>query len=184
MAMEDCIRDIMMNGIPNTWCDTLNMQSLYTLEQKGWRKKMIWKQSTVLHGSIGVFADEDIQNGETVIRYTNMKNLIVLKSADDIPPLTKSTIEYFSNYVFQTEDVCALCIPGSSVNHDKSRANNTLVKISENELAVIATKDIRKGEEFLGNYSRYGAPPKWLVDYAEEHNIWESLTFKGYNDYV
>ena len=173
-----------MNGIPSTWCDTLTMQSLYSLEQKGWTKKMIWKESTVTNGSIGIFADEDIQKGESYIRYINMKNLIIMKGVEDLPPLTKSTIEYFPNYFFQVEDICGLCIPGASVNHDRSRANHELVKISDNELAAFAKKDILKGEEIVMDYADFGAPPKWLVEFADEHNIWKCLVFEGYNEYV
>ena len=179
--MEECIRDIMMNGIPSTFCDTVAMQSLFTLEQKGWTKKVIWKQSTVLDASIGVFADEDIQKGETTMRYINKKNLIILKSAEDLPPLTKNTIEYLQNFIFQIEDVCGFTIPGAGINHDGARANHQLVKISDNEVVGMAIKDVQKGEELVCDYAHFGLPPKWLIDYAWEHDIWKSLVFKGYN---
>jgi len=184
MSMEKYISDIMVHGIPKTWCDTLTMQSLYSLAEKGFTKKVIWKESTVSDGTIGLFADEPIQKGEVLRRYINQRNLIIFNSAEDIPPLTKSTKEYLSNYMFQTGDVCGFAIPGSSVNHDKERANEIIVKVSDNELTSFATRNIQKGEEILGNYEQYGTPPKWLIDFARKHDVWEYMLFKGYNEYV
>jgi len=182
--MEKCISEIMEHGIPKSWCDTLTMQSLYSLEEKGFKKKVVWKQSTVVNGSIGLFADEFIQKGEIYRINTDKKNMIVLNSEKDVPPLTDSTIEYLSNYLFQVEGLCALAIPGSSVNHSLEKNNHTAIRTPDNELVSIATKNIPKGGEILSNYEDWGIPPSWLIDFAKKHDILENMGFKDYNDYV
>lgn len=183
MAMEAHVSEIMKTGIPTSWTNTLKMQSLYSLGEKGFTKKVTWKQSTICEDTIGLFADEPIYKGEVYRHYYHMKNMIVFKDESDIPPLTPSTMAYLKNYVFQTHNVCALCLPGDSINHSAD-ANTMGVVISDKELLGIATRDIARGEELFLNYNDFGEPPSWLIDFLRKHEEVLTTTFKGYNDFV
>ena len=57
--------------------------------------------------------------------------MIVFKSKDDIPPLTIPTKKYLENYCGQTEDLCYILCPGSSLNHIKTGPNVSGKKISD-----------------------------------------------------
>ena len=161
------------------------MQSMYSLAEKGFKKKVFWKTGPF---GIGLFAEEKISEGEVYRKSVEGKNVIVFHSEDDIPPLTNSTKKYLSNYLFQAEDVCAILIPGDSINHgDANKANTMGVKFADsNEIGFlgVATKDIEIGEELLSNYNNFGNPPDWLRDFARDQCILEHMAFKGYNDFV
>ena len=47
MSSSMLIQEIRKNGIPDFWLDTKKMQEAYSLEIKGWTKKVEWKQSTI-----------------------------------------------------------------------------------------------------------------------------------------
>ena len=184
MSMEEYINDIMLHGIPESWRDTLTMQSMYSLEEKGWKKKVKWKESTVINGSIGAFANEDIKEGEVTRKYKDRVNMIVIRNPEDFPPLTNITREFLPNYLFQVGGIVAIAIPGTSTNHSKERQNVRIVKISDDELHDIAIKDIKEDEEIFGNYEDFGTPPNWVLTFAKNHDMLKDMTFKGYNDYV
>ena len=184
MSMEVHISDIMLNGIPETWNDTMKMQSLYSLEEKGFTKHVTWKQSSIKEDTIGLFAEEPIHKGETYRICENMKNRIVFHEENDIPPLTEATKKYLSHYMFQTNDVVDIHLPGDSKNHDSDRANTTTVEIGNDKIRGIVTKDIEKGEELLLDYSEFGSPPKWFVDFVIKHDMLQTMPFKGYNIFV
>ena len=183
--MESCITDIVKNGIPDAWNNPLTMQSMYSLADKGFTKKVSWKIGAF---GLGLFAEERILKGEVYRKYVDGKNMMVFHSEADIPPLTNSTKKYLSNYLFQTEDICAICIPGDSINHgDIDQANTMGAKFADsNEIGLlgIATKDIDIGEELLLNYKDFGNPPDWLRDFARDRCILEYMPFKGYNNFV
>ena len=181
--MESEISDIMQNGIPETWNDARLMQSLHTLEQKGFTKKVTWKQSTKVPDGIGIFADEPIKKGEAWRVYRNKVNLIIFKDESDVPPLTPSTVEYISHYIYQNDGALGIRIPGNSMNHS-NEANSMTKRISEEGFHVIATKDIERGDELLTNYAAWGSPPEWFLQFAKRNGIWERLPFKGYNEFV
>ena len=47
MSSSMLIQEIRKNGIPAFWLDTKKMQEAYSLEIKGWTKKVEWKRSTI-----------------------------------------------------------------------------------------------------------------------------------------
>ena len=79
---------------------------------------------------LGVFAKEFIPFGATTRILRANQNMIVFKSKDDIPPLTTTTKKYLENYCGQTEDLCYILCPGSSLNHTKTEPNISGKKIS------------------------------------------------------
>ena len=80
---------------------------------------------------LGVFANEFIPSGATTRILRANQNMIVFKSKDDIPPLTTPTKKYLENYCGQTEDLCYVLCPGSSLNHTKTGPNISGKKISD-----------------------------------------------------
>ena len=180
--MESTISKIKACGIPQDWTNTMQMQSSFSLNAKGFSRKVSWKPSTISGASIGLFAEEFIPKGDVFRVAKKNQNMIVFNGPDDIPPLTDATIKYIGDYCFQCEDMCAIMIPGNSINHHHTRCNVTGVKISEEEAHCFATQDIQCGEELLNNYAEDGTPPSWLAELAKKHNM--PLIFKEYNDYV
>ena len=96
--ISSLIKDIQKNGIPDFWKDTAKMQEAYSLETKGWTKKVEWKQSNIPGAGLGVFAREFIPCGTTYRVLKANQNLIIFNGPEDIPPLTMATKEYLTNY--------------------------------------------------------------------------------------
>ena len=171
------------NGIPESWKDTMEMQAMYSLEEKGYRKKLTWKASTIDPNFAGAFADEFIKEDELIRFLEKDKNMLLFQSKDDLPPhLTKASIQYLAGYIGNTGDLCRLFIPGLSANHHETQANIWLKKISDHIVHITARRDIHKGEELFHDYSLNGNPPLWLADFAKEHNVF--MNYKGYCDFV
>ena len=180
--METLVENIRKNGVPDTWSDTMKMQASLNLKQKGYRKKVTWKQSVVPWANIGIFAAEDIRKGEVIRVLEENKNLIVFRSKNDIPPLTPTTKDFLSNYICQSEDLCLVMIPGTSFNHSEEKVNMKMVKISEHVVHIVARRDITCGDEIFEDYNDSGSPPDFLAETVREHGM--SLIFKGFNDFV
>lgn len=176
------VSDIKHNGIPSFWVNTAEMQDAYSLEVKGWTKKVHWKESTIPNAGLGVFASESICKGTAYRVLKNKENLIVLNGPGDVPPLTEATKSFMANYCAQIDGVCFLMIPGSTLNHDSERANTKMMKISSVEIHGVATKDIEVGEELLCDYIAFGVPPLWLAEFVKQNGI--LLPFQGYNDFL
>ena len=85
------IREIQKNGIPSFWLNTVKMQEAYSLETKGWTKKVEWKQSKIPGAGLGIFAGEFIPSGTSYRILKANQNLIILNGPKDIPPLTDAT---------------------------------------------------------------------------------------------
>ena len=64
--MEKITAEIKTNGIPESWRDTTKMQAMYSLEDKGYRKKLVWKASTIDPNFAGAFADEFMRENELI----------------------------------------------------------------------------------------------------------------------
>ena len=54
--MHQLIKEIQKNGIPEFWMDSRIMQEAYSLEMKGWTKKVEWKESRILNAGLGMVA--------------------------------------------------------------------------------------------------------------------------------
>ena len=174
--------EIKKNGIPSFWVNTADMQEAYSLEVKGWTKKVHWKESTVSGAGLGVFASELIPKGTSYRILKDEQNLIVFKGPEDIPPLTEATKSVIGNYILQIDGLCFIMVPGSTVNHNSKGANTKVEKISNIEVHGVATIDIGVGEELFCDYVEFGEPPKWLADFSKHYNI--PMPFKGYNDFL
>ena len=182
--MEDVIDNIKRDGIPPEWLDALKMQSMYSLERKGYHKKVIWKKSTLEGVNIGIFADEPIKKGDLIRTLEENKNLIIFRSREDLPPLTESTIKYIVNYLYGSgeDGSCQMCVPGMSANHDAGRANMDVRSMSDHVTHITCTRDIEPGEEILLDYSKFGQPPDWLVEIKEERGL--TILWEGHNQFV
>ena len=143
--------EIKKNGIPSFWVNTADMQEAYSLEVKGWTKKVHWKESTVSGAGLGVFASELIPKGTSYRILKDEQNLIVFKGPEDIPPLTEATKSVIGNYILQIDGLCFIMVPGSTVNHNSKGANTKVEKISNIEVHGIATIDIGVGEDIHTN---------------------------------
>ena len=171
--MEKIIEQIKAEGFPLSWSDPLYVQSCFTLEEKGYLKKVSWGVSSIPEAGIGLFANELIKKGEQIRVYEEGKNAMVFRSERDIPPIEGTyTLKYITDNLFQFNGLCAVFIPFSCCNH------STTPNVKE----LVALRDIHPGEEILDNYASWGNPPKWLADFADKHAI--QLTFEGYNDFV
>lgn len=72
------------NDSNTVWSDRVALQSLWTLPEKGWKVAVEWRESSTLHGGVGVFAVEAITAG-TVLRVGKLgRNLLQFTSATDI----------------------------------------------------------------------------------------------------
>ena len=98
--MNSVTADIKASGVPESWKDTLQMQALYTLQDKGYKKKLIWQQSTVDASFAGVFADEFIAEGEVIRVLEKDVNKLIFKSRNDLPPLTSTSVKYLAGFLF------------------------------------------------------------------------------------
>ena len=182
--MEDVIENIKRDGIPSEWLDTLKMQSMYSLERKGYHKKVIWKKSTLEGVNIGTFADEPIKKEDLIRTLEENKNLIIFRSREDLPPFTESTMKYIVSYLFGTGDgSCQMCVPGMSANHDPGRVNMDVRGMSDHVTHITCTRDIEPGEEIVFDYSKFGQPPDWLVEFKEERGLGE-IPWEGHNQFV
>ena len=180
--MEKVTAEIKINGIPEPWRDTVEMQAMYSLEEKGYKKKLTWKQSSIDPNFAGVFADEPIREGELIRVTEKDKNMLVFRSKDDLPYLTKTSVKYLASYIGNAGDMCKIFIPGISSNHHAAKANIWIKKISDDIVHITARSDIAKGEEMFYDYNDNGIPPSWLADFAKEYNV--SLNYKGYCNFV
>ena len=171
--MERIIAQIKAEGFPLSWSDPLYVQSCFTLEEKGYLKKVTWKVSPIPGAGIGQFADELIKKGERIRSFEEGKNAMVFRSEKDIPPIEGTyTLQYITNYLFQHNGLCTVRVPFGCCNHSAT----------PNVKDFVALRDIQPGEEILANYASWGKPPKWLVAFAEKYDI--QLTFEGYNDFM
>ena len=182
--MDIITQEIKVNGIPESWTDTIQMQALYSHEDKGYKKKVMWQQSTIDSSFAGVFAAEFIRRGEVIRVLEKDKNMIILNSKVDLPPLTDTFMKYVPDYIGNAEDLYLIFIPGMSCNHHATNANIWIEKISDSIVHVTARKDINKGNELFLDYHSMGngAPPEWLADFAIEHNV--PLNYKGFCDFL
>jgi SET domain len=64
------------------WNDRLALQSLWTLQEKGWRVAVEWKETQ--HCGVGVFATEPVRAGSVLRVGRNGRNLIQFKDTSEI----------------------------------------------------------------------------------------------------
>ena len=90
IAMDIVTKRIKVRGIPDAWKDRIKMQSLYSLEDKGYKKKVYWEKSTIDSSFAGIFAEEYIMKGEIIRVLEKDVTMIVFNGKEDLPPLTET----------------------------------------------------------------------------------------------
>jgi len=185
-TMQPVVREVKQSGIPPSWTvgtDYLAIQSQYSLKQKGYLRKVEWKESAITGAGCGAFAAEFISKGALIRRGRKDENLLLFETKDDLPPLTETTLQYLTFYLAGPPGSCGSFIPGSSFNHNGAgSANTSLSSPCKDEWHVVATQDICAGEELLEDYRRFGKPPVWLQDIAQKYNV--PFVYQGMNDFV
>ena len=80
MATGKIYNQVLREGIPDSWSDTVALQKQTDNKVKGWNYEVEWKQSTQCD-SIGVFAAEDISKGSVLRRGVKGENFMTFTSA-------------------------------------------------------------------------------------------------------
>jgi uncharacterized protein len=102
-----------------------------------------------IHG-LGVYANRDFKNGETVLRW-DVTNELTRRDVDKLPESDRRYVSYLNKkYVLMQP-------PERFVNH--SCDPNT----SARDHCDIAIRDIKKGEEITGDYSEESIPGTEMV---------------------
>ncbi len=100
-----------------------------------------------IHG-IGLFADESAVKGERV--YTSNNNLDLIVTPEQLSRLSEDVQRTIKHYGMLNRKEKCWCLAFDDIrfcNHSKN-ANLTL-----QEYALVATRDIQKGEELTHNYA-------------------------------
>jgi hypothetical protein len=190
------------------WDDRIGLQQKWTLVQKGWKVQVEWRSTA--YGA-GLFAAQDIAEGELLRLGKNGVNLIQFQSLDDIDTFLgmgdegayRARLYYVKDYLWgfsphadeRGYDIpdCPLrdrffgmWIPGNGLNHSKEP--NTVYRPASTSsgtgegINLIALRDIANGEELYDDYRRHGKAPEWLLEFALKYNV--SLNFADCNDFV
>lgn len=123
---------------------------------------------------------------------------------DDHGQQYRARLAYATDYLWGFEDdsspdfvdydredrFVGMWVPGNGLNHDPNpnmvyRAavdERTGVASTDHGVNLVALRDIEAGEEIYDDYRRHGRSPRWLSDFAKEHNA--TLNFADCNDFV
>jgi len=172
------------------WKDAEEMQNSLSLKEKGWLKDVTWKKSYIDNVCIGLglFANEDIKEGEVIRRGELGKNVMHITPTKNLPKLNKPTLEYMRNYTHKMggdpvgEEAMLCFVPGCSFNH--STKPTMVFGIRKMERNVVASRDVKKGEELTIDYEKFGPKPEWYPQFLFDHTGDRTCVLKGENDYV
>ena len=186
--MSALYAEIMKNGIPETWKDTMSMQNYFQdCFAKGWNVPVI-HQGSKLRAGTGVFIQKSVKKGEILRTGIDKQNMIVAKSIQDFPKMNDNTKYYIANYCASNKsletgghDEVYIWLPGTSSNHSVHSSNMMSVR-SEVGYSTVATRDIQAGEELFIDYNCFGEPPKWFRKFILDEGL--NSVFKGLNDFV
>ena len=89
--------DIMKNGIPKKWGDSVAMQNEYSWEEKGWLIPVEHKPSSI--AGVGVYVKENVKKGTVLRKGVPGQNMVMAKSLKELPKITQATKEYSTNQV-------------------------------------------------------------------------------------
>jgi len=187
--------EIMAEGIPERWTNTVNMQNEFENAQaKGWQVNMRWGKSEHLAAidmeSVGAYVMQDVKKGEVLRKGEEGKNLIIARKMEDFPKLTENSKYFISNYAGACSDVIVdnnntkelfLWLPGNTRNH--SLTPNTVSVKKSYGYDIIATKNIKAGAEILADYKKeYGPAPEWYSKWIIENKT--TAIFQDLNSFM
>jgi uncharacterized protein len=120
-------------------------------------KKILIKQSTIPDSGLGVFALEDIAEGEII----EVAPILILEFTDFIDTRWNLLFEYY----FWLDDFVVLALGyGGVYNHSKTPNAKYEISREYKTITYTALKEIKKGEEILFNYkgSSSEKAPLWF----------------------
>lgn len=116
------------------------------------------KPSSIPGAGLGLFADQEINKGDVV--WTFCPGYDIILTQDDLLRMSEASRWNFLNYCYFDKHTKRFVLCGDDdrfINHSKKNAN--LVQKQEqngkDEGVVVASRDIRKGEELLCDYYEY-----------------------------
>eukprot|EP00494_Astrolonche_serrata_P011385 UN11468 len=118
------MQNIMENGVPQCWSNRLNMQSMYSLEERGWQISVYWKQSEIPNAGIALFANQDVPKGTIMRKFIVDQRMLIFEDENDLPFLNELTLQYLADYTFRFNGKCCCVFPGASVNHSPGNSNH------------------------------------------------------------
>jgi len=179
LSLVEITNNFLTEGIPDFWADGIQMQNAYSLEAKGWKVQIAWRESTITGAGTGCFVEEDVNKGQLLRVAQTGKNLIRLREESDLPKnMSSITKNYFSNSCAQIDDFVFILVPGNGFNHS-SDPNVEAIVADEETLHVLAVKDMKAETELSWNHDTFGEPPQYLKEFAKNEEI--ELVFSGKN---
>jgi SET domain-containing protein len=112
------------------------------------------KQSTI-HG-IGLFADQDVSKGTVIWKFSPKLDLEV--SPEDFEKLSQYEKDFINFYGFRSRKTDNYHLSFDNVrfiNHSKEGNVTIDVSVDDVEYPLIASKDIKTGDELLQNYFEF-----------------------------
>jgi len=183
------------------WDDRAATQAMWSLHEKGWRKKVTFRSVDGM--GLGVIADEDIPCG-TLLRVAETgKNLVQFRSRKDLDSfidafgsgtrgsLVRYVADYLGGVLLPNGDTIPILLwPGNVMNHSCEENNVVLVPQVDTgstgpklrKIRILTIKDVKRGDVILYDYRIHGNVPDWYAQWVTEHGV-ESV-FPGDNDYV
>jgi len=113
-------------------------------------KTYLEKSKLIPEAGIGLFADEDIKEGQII--WSKDEELDITFTEENFQLLDESQKEFFKKYCYKENGEYIFCIDnGRFLNHSEE-INNTLEIYQKS----IAKRNITKGEEIICNYKEMG----------------------------
>jgi len=203
VASKNLCEWVLKNGIAETWTDAHKMQEGLSLDQKGWKYEVEWKQSEQCDG-FGVYACENIPEGAVIRQGIVGQNMTICSSFRDLPKLTPSTFECLENYAAgfgkrsfedgnNDADQIYFWLPGCGINHSAAYAVAGIGCLAtkcpkKGVYDIVSTRPIAKGEELVRDYATaYGKAPLWYEKFVRrnvDRGRMSGAVFVGLNDFV
>lgn len=132
---------------------------------------------------LGLFADEDIKQGEIIWRYDPQTCALFTKEQVDTlltSAQNAESIRYYLTYgwyVSQLGGIVVCLDNGRFVNHSPESNLGQINAIDDGWRYSFALRDIEKGEELTENYSTYDSS-EWFNDLHHNYNIFNTNNIK------
>eukprot|EP00934_Nitzschia_sp_Nitz4_P004984 Nitzschia sp. Nitz4//NODE_464_length_17123_cov_69.824057//6891//7487//NITZ4_additional_000063-RA//1//CDS//3329531915//4974//frame0 len=185
------------------WSDRIELQTKYSLEEKGWHVKVEWRSTP--YGA-GVFSGQDIVKGSILRTGILGINLKEFTSEQEIIDFCKTAVSveeanarlaYVQDYLWGFNPYAdergydrldapppsrffGMWIPGNGLNHNLEP--NVVYQMTSKGIDLVALTDMAKDTELVDDYRRHGLAPLWLKEFAQKHSI--TLNFADCNEFV